>query len=128
MPERKPSGPITSYRDLIVWQEAMTLAEGVYRLTSAFPREELYGAVSQIRRTAASVPVNIAEGYGRDSPGAYVQQLRVANGSLKELETHLILSARVGLTSTGSITAMLDTAEAIGKMLRSLIRSIEKRQ
>jgi four helix bundle protein len=88
-------GVIRSYRDLRVWQQAMDLAEACYRATRQFPREELYGMTSQIRRAAVSVAANIAEGHGRDSTGEFVQFLRVAQGSLKELETHLLLSHRV---------------------------------
>jgi four helix bundle protein len=88
-------GQIHSYRDLIVWQEAMNLAEETYRATAIFPKQEVYGLTAQARRSATSVPANIAEGYGRDSRGAYVQHLRVAQGSLKELETHLLLSERI---------------------------------
>src|ERR1700751_2326378 len=79
---------IRSYRDLRVWQEAMTLAEHSYRFSGDLPREELFGLTSQIRRAAASVPANVAEGYRRDSKGAYVNFLKTAQGSLKELETH----------------------------------------
>ena len=117
---------INSYRDLMVWREGMELAVAAYKLTAEFPRDELYGMVSQIRRASASVPANIAEGYGRESSGAYIQQLRVAQGSLKELETHLILASRVGITTMPMITPLLDRAEEVGKMLRSLIRSIEQ--
>lgn len=88
---------IQSYRDLKVWQEAMNLAEECYRLTKLFPDSEMYGMTSQIRRAAVSVPANIAEGYGREYRQEYIQFLRIAKGSLKELETHLILSARVEL-------------------------------
>jgi four helix bundle protein len=77
-----------SYRDLRVWQEAMALAELCYRHTRDFPREELFGLTTQIRRAAASIPANIAEGWGRESTGAYLQFLRIAQGSCKELETH----------------------------------------
>lgn len=117
---------IRSYRDLLVWQKAMDLAEGCYLETKAFPREELYGMTSQIRRSAASVPANIAEGYGRDSTGAYGHFLRNAQGSIKELETHLMLSRRVGLVSAESEAVLLARADEIGRMLRALIRSIEK--
>src|SRR5882672_3415939 len=82
--------PINSYRDLVVWQESMNLAEASYRLTASFPKEEAYGLTAQLRRSGSSIPANIAEGYGRDSRGAYVQHLRVAQGSLKEFETHLL--------------------------------------
>jgi len=103
----------------------MNLAVAAYRLTAEFPKEELYGLTSQIRRSSSSIPANIAEGYGRESSGAYILQLRVAQGSLKELETHLILASRIGILSEGSLSPILEAAEAVGKMLRSLIRSIE---
>lgn len=117
---------IQSYRDLKVWQRAMTLAEGCYKLTRQFPRDELYGMTSQVRRSAASVAANIAEGHGRNSRGEYIQFLRVAQGSLKELETHLILADRVGLISKGLIVPTLEQSEGLGKMLRALLRSLER--
>jgi len=86
---------INSHRDLIVWQKGMDLAVAAYRLTASFPTDERYGLTSQIRRACASIPANIAEGYGRESAGAYAQQLRIAQGSLKELETHVELAHRV---------------------------------
>ena len=116
---------INSYRDLHVWQQAMEVAEVCYRITRSFPKEELYGAVTQIRRSAASVPANIAEGNGREGRGEYIQFLRIAQGSLKELETHVLLSERVGLTTQEAIAPVLSKAEAVGKMLRSLIRSLQ---
>jgi len=118
--------PINSYRDLRVWQEAMSLAEACYFVTKAFPREELFGMSTQIRRSAASVPANIAEGYGRESTKAYQQFLRVAQGSLKELETHLLLAVRVEIASPHSIEPALERCQETGKMLRGLIRSLEK--
>lgn len=103
----------------------MTLAEQCYRITRQFPKEELYGMTSQVRRSAASVAANIAEGHGRNSRGEYIQFLRVAQGSLKELETHLILAARVGLIRNGLITQVLNQTEGLGKMPRALLRSLE---
>jgi four helix bundle protein len=117
--------PINSYRDLVVWQEAMNLAEASYRLTARFPKEEAYGLTAQLRRSGSSVPANIAEGYGRDSRGAYVQHLRVAQGSHKEFETHLLLAERVELVDRATVAPLPSKADSIGKMLRSLIRSIE---
>jgi four helix bundle protein len=99
--------PINSYRDLRVWQDAMSLAEACYRLTREFPRDELFGLTSQIRRSAASIPANIAEGHGRESTGSFVQSLRIAQGSLKELETHLILAERIGLLQASEIQSSL---------------------
>jgi four helix bundle protein len=103
----------------------MDLAVECYALTRQFPREEVYGMVSQIRRSAASVAANIAEGHGRDATGHYVQHLKIAQGSLKELETHLILSSRVGITSTEKVEFAMKTSDEIGRMLRSLIRSLQ---
>ena len=116
---------IRSYRDLKVWQLAMDLAELCYRTTRRFPKDELYGMTSQIRRAAASVPANIAEGHGRNSRGEYIQFLRVAQGLLKELETHLLLAQRVGLTDENAVVPTLNKSETLGKMLRALIRSLE---
>jgi len=116
---------IRSYRDLKVWQLAMDLAELCYQTTRRFPKDELYGMTSQIRRAAASVPANIAEGHGRNSRGEYIQFLRVAQGSLKELETHLLLAQRVGLTDENAVVPTLNKSETLGKMLRALIRSLE---
>ena len=117
---------IESHRDLVVWQKSMDLAVVAYRLTSQFPSEERFGMTSQIRRSAASIPANIAEGYGRESPGSYAHHLRIAQGSLKEFETHLVLASRVDLISDESIAPHMAAADEIGRMLRSLIRSIER--
>ena len=118
-------GSIRSYKDLNVWKLAMDLAEACYTLTTPFPREEIYGMTSQIRRSAASVPANIAEGYGRENTGSYIQFLRIAQGSLKELETHIMLAERVKLLVAHAAKSLLDTAESVSKMLRNLIRSLQ---
>jgi four helix bundle protein len=115
-----------SYRDLRVWQEGMNLAEMSYQVTKTFPKEEMYGMISQIRRAAVSVPANIAEGYGRENRGEYIQFLRIAQGSLKELETHLLLATRVNLTTQPETSPVLKQCETVGKMLRSLIRALQK--
>ncbi len=119
-----PKNEIQSYRDLRVWQKGMDLAEACYSITKEFPKEEMYGMTSQIRRAAASIPANISEGYGREYRAEYVQFLRIAQGSLKELETHLILSVRVKLTTSQAVNPILTECESLGKMLRSLIRSL----
>jgi four helix bundle protein len=124
--ERSNEESVRSYRDLRVWKEAMDLAVECYALTKGFPKEEIFGLTSQIRRAAASVPANIAEGYGRDSGGHYVNFLRTAQGSLKELETHLLLSGRIGLVGESCIEGILARSEDVGKMLRGLIRSIQR--
>jgi four helix bundle protein len=104
----------------------MDLAEASYRLTATFPKDEKFGLTSQIRRACASIPANIAEGYGRDSKGSYAQFLKIAQGSLKELETHLLLAERLGLIATGTSHPVLALCDALGRMLRSLIRAIER--
>lgn len=116
---------IKSYRDLKVWGDAMTLVEGCYLFTRDFPRDEMYGLTSQIRRASVSVPANIAEGYGRDGTASYVQFLKIAQGSLKELETHLILSQRLKLASSDVAEQLLGQADTIGRMLRALVRSLQ---
>ena len=119
---------VESYRDLKVWQRAMALAEACYLETRDFPREEMFGLTSQIRRAATSIAANIAEGYGREQTGTYVQFLRISQGSLKELETHLLIAQRVKLVPGKELEPLLEMCQELGKMLRSLIRSLQERQ
>ncbi|MFO1130982.1 MAG: four helix bundle protein [Hyphomicrobiales bacterium] len=119
---------INSYRDLLVWQKAMDLAVLCYSLTRRFPRHEMFGLTSQITRSSASVAANIAEGHGRENSGSFVQFLRIAQGSLKETETHLLLSERVGLLQAASAAEAMKACDEIGRMLRSLIRAVQEKQ
>jgi four helix bundle protein len=118
---------VSSYRDLRVWQDAMNLAEAAFLLTRSFPKEELFGMTAQIRRAAASIPANIAEGNGREQTRPYIQFLRIAQGSLKELETHLLLAGRVGLVPAAEVSGLLLRCDGLGRMLRSLIRTLQRR-
>lgn len=104
----------------------MELAVACYGATKMLPQAELYGLTSQIRRAASSIPANIAEGYGRDSKASFVQFLRIAQGSLKELETHLILAGRLNYLGTAVSEPLLGRADDIGRMLRGLIRSLQR--
>ncbi|WP_428527667.1 four helix bundle protein [Pseudorhodoplanes sp.] len=106
----------------------MTLAEQTYCLTSRFPKDEVYGMTSQIRRSAVSIAANIAEGHGRENSGSFIQFLRIAQGSVKELETHLLLSERVGLAKSDDVAPLRQRCDELGRMMRSLIRSIQRRQ
>ncbi|MDP3081200.1 MAG: four helix bundle protein [Brevundimonas sp.] len=115
---------IGGYRDLLVWQRAMVIAEATYRLTKAFPREEQFGLTSQSRRAAASVAANIAEGFGRGTRPAYASFVRIAQGSLKELETHLILAERVEFCPPGSTDPILADSDELGRMLRALLTKL----
>ena len=115
---------IASYKDLIVWQQAMDLVVATYAETKRWPKEELYGLTSQARRAATSIPANIAEGFARENRGSYQQFLRIAQGSLKELETHLLVAQRIGISDQATSAALLNQAESIGKLLRLLIRKL----
>ncbi|MER9896996.1 four helix bundle protein [Mesorhizobium sp. M0130] len=115
---------IASYRDLIVWQQAMDLTVAIYQVTRTWPKDEIYGLTGQVRRAATSVPANIAEGYGRESRASYQQFLRIAQGSLKELETHLLVAQRVGITSREAVESLMPHSESVGKLLRLLIRKL----
>ena len=115
------------YRELIVWQKGMELAKLCYRLMKTFPKDELFGMVSQIRRAAASIPANIAEGNARAHTKEYLNHLSIARGSLAELETHLILSSEVGLLKTTDLEQCLALSDEISRMLAALRKSLEKR-
>jgi four helix bundle protein len=117
---------IKFYKDLRVWNEAMNIVEQCYMLTAKFPRDEIYGLTSQLRRAAVSVPANIAEGYGRENTGSYVQFLKIAQGSLKEVETLLLVSERIKVASSGSTSTLLDQCDVAGRMLNGLIRSLRR--
>ncbi|KAB2712855.1 four helix bundle protein [Brucella intermedia] len=115
---------VNSYRDLLVWQQAMEMVISIYKVTDGWPKEEIYGLTSQVRRAAVSVPANIAEGFGRENRGSYQQFLRIAQGSLKEMETHLLIAERLGFMQNETINSMLVKSESIGKLLRLLIRKL----
>jgi four helix bundle protein len=118
---------LQSYKELEVWQLAMDLAESCYRATQTYPRGELFGLTSQIRRAAGSVPTNIAEGQGRDHTREFLNHLSMARGSLMELETHLLLSQRVGLLQKGTLEALLALTDRISRMLSGLHKALEMR-
>ena len=118
---------VRSYRDLLVWQKAMDVAAATYALSRRFPRDELFGLTSQTRRAAVSIAANIAEGYGRTSRSSYAQFLRISQGSLKELETHLLLAERVGVAPSGSTKPLLVRTDELGRMLRALIGKVQTR-
>jgi four helix bundle protein len=117
---------INSYRDLLVWQKAMDLVAESYRLTASLPKTETYGLASQIQRAAVSVPANIAEGHGREHLGDYLHHLSVANGSLMELETHLLLASRLGFVSAREVELLLEKTGEVSRMLSGLIRSLKQ--
>ena len=87
----------------------------------------MFGLTSQIRRAAGSVPANIAEGHERENTGSFLQHLRISQGSLKELETHMLLAERVGVMAALDLQSVLIQCESLGKMLRALIRSLQEK-
>jgi len=115
---------IADFKDLEVWQLSMTLAEGTYRLAKHLPAEERFGLSLQLRRSAVSIPSNISEGWGRGSRGDYVRFLNIANGSLKELETQILLARRLGMVREGVGDAELELCRRIGQMLTALRRRL----
>ena len=112
------------YQDLLVWQKAMELVLAVYRITKDWPREEVYGLTSQVRRAAVAIPSNIAEGHGRSGPREYAHHVSIAFGSLCELETQIQIGEQLGY-SNGAVTTdlMAKTAE-VRRLIRGLIRSL----
>lgn len=115
-----------SYKDLIVYQKAYQLSLAIYRSTKNFPTEELYGLVSQMRRSAVSIPCNIAEGYRRGHRKEYIQFLYMANGSCGELETLLSLSYDLAMIDRDTFENLYPMQEEISKLLRGLISSLLK--
>jgi four helix bundle protein len=118
---------IRNYTDLIAWQKAMELTTTVYRVSANMPREEQYGLTSQMRRAAVSIPSNIAEGQGRRTDGEFLNQLSVAHGSIRELETHLLLCVRLRLLETETVQPVLDEASEVGRLVNGLAKSIAER-
>ena len=117
---------IESYRDLIVWQRSVELAEHVYLATRGYPTDERFGLTSQSRRAAVSVAANIAEGYGRGSRAAYASFLRIARGSLKELETHVMIANRLSMISADDGKAVFADCDEIGRMLNALLARLAR--
>jgi len=111
----------------VVWQKAMALVSAVYQLTRTFPDSERFGLTSQIQRAAVSIPSNIAEGQGRLATKEFRQFLGVARGSLKELETQLLISIDLGYATVEDVDAALALTDEIGRMLNALIKALERK-
>lgn len=111
-----------THKDLEVWRKAIAFVTDLYHKTSSFPKEELYGLVSQLRRSAVSIPSNIAEGAARQSNKEYIQFLYVALGSLMELDTQLIIAKNLNFLSNESLNDLQSKTNEIGKMLNGFIQ------
>ena len=113
-----------SFHDLIVWQRAIQMSVSIYKLTEGFPKEELYGLTSQIRRAGVSVPSNIAEGYGRRSTGEYKQFLGMARGSNMEVQTQLVISRELGYGNPVTLKHTEGLSHEVGKMLVAIMNKL----
>ncbi len=122
----KVNGKISDFKEMRVWQMSMDLTESVYRLSDFFPKSEMYGLTSQLRRCVVSIPSNIAEGFSRKSTNEFIQFLYIALGSCSECETQLMIARRIGyLESEGESVSQL---VSIRRMIYSLIASLNKRK
>ncbi len=115
------------FKELEVWKRSVKLAKTIYRLTKGFPDSERFGLISQLNRCSVSIPSNIAEGAGRNTPGEFKQFLGISTGSLYELETQLIISNEIGFVSKDELNPILIEIDEINKMIIGLKRSLFKK-
>ncbi|MFH1921143.1 MAG: four helix bundle protein [Planctomycetota bacterium] len=118
---------VKDYRELIVWQKAVDLVEAVYRASASFPKEEVYGLTSQIRRAAVSVPSNIAEGQARNTTADFLHFLSIARGSLKEVETQVIIARRLGYIDAQKESELTNLTEEVSRLISGLTNSLKKK-
>ena len=114
-----------NYKELKVWEKSYQLCLDLYKITGGFPKDEKYGLTSQIRKTAMSVPSNIADGYGRRITEDYIRSLCIAYGLNCELETQIMLSGDLNYTDNNEMNGILDKTNEIGRMLKALIKALE---
>lgn len=117
---------ITSFRDLLVWQKSMNLAERCYRISKRFPRDDQLVLGYQIRKSCISVPSNIAEGFGRHYTPEYIHHLRFSNGSNNELQTQIELGRRLEVVTADEASIIITDAEEVGRMLQGLVKSLRR--
>ena len=118
-------GSMSTFQDLVVWQRGIDLVESVYLASSRWPDSEMYGLVSQARRAAVSIPANIAEGHGRGSVKEFFRFLSIARGSLRELETHLIIALRMHFLEQPDYDRTKSLSDEVGRLLQGLMRKLE---
>lgn len=122
------AGKIFSHRDLVVWQKAVSFVDRVYDMTEAFPKHELYGLSSQVRRASVSVPSNIAEGNGRGTTQDYIRSLNTSYGSLMEVDTQMHVAMRRSYITANDEAGLTEQLSEIARMLNGLISSLERRK
>jgi len=116
---------INTFKDLLIWQKGMDIVLDIYKIVASFPAEEKFGLTSQIKRCAISIPSNIAEGWGRNSSGSYAQFLKIARGSLLELETQIIIANKLSLLKENEFEKLSNIITEESKMLNAFIKKIE---
>jgi four helix bundle protein len=116
-----------THKDLRVWQQSIEMVTSIYKMTMTFPKDEVFGLVSQMRRAAVSVPSNIAEGYARGSDGEKLHFLRISSGSMSEIETQLMLSLNLGYIGQDAYDILSEQITSVWKQLNSLISSVKNR-
>lgn len=115
------------HKELIAWQKAIELVEEVYKMTQTFPKEEMFGIISQMRRCSISIPSNIAEGHSRNSSGEFKQFLGIAKGSSAELETQLIIAQKLGYITNEKLGEINSVLVNVRKLISGLLRSLNKK-
>jgi four helix bundle protein len=119
--------PLQSYKQLIAWQKGIEFVAEIYRSTRVFPKDEIYGLTSQLRRAAVSIPSNIAEGQGRLSRGEFKQFLGHARGSLFEVESQLVMARMLGYLPEDNAEKLLRRVEELGRILNGLLKSLDRK-
>jgi four helix bundle protein len=114
----------SGFQDLIAWQKAMALVTAIYRATGDWPREELYGLTSQVRRAAVSIPSNLAEGHGRTGAREFAHHVSIAYGSLCELETQVLIAEQLGYANTDTSERLTTQMMEVRRLIRGLLRSL----
>jgi four helix bundle protein len=119
---------VASYHDLEIWQRAMVLVTNCYRIAEELPRSEAFGLALQLRRSAISIPSNIAEGHGRSATGEYLHHLSIAHGSLMELETQIDIAGRLEFVKATKVAELLRETGELGRMIHGLMRNLKARR
>ena len=115
---------MSNFKELMVWQKAIDLVTEIYKITRAFPKEEVFGLVSQMQRAAVSIPSNIAEGHERNTDKEFAQFLCIARGSLAELETQIIIAEKLSYITKEQRISILNNCYEIGRMINGLLKKI----
>ena len=118
---------IQSYKDLKIWQKGISLVKLIYKSCESFPKEEVFGLTSQIKRSSISIPSNIAEGWGRNSTQSYSHFLKIARGSLMELEIQIIIAKELGFVTELQYNEIIDLITEESKMLNAFIKSVSEK-